>query len=170
MEAYREGATGNTVLAKTKAMKKRHRAPLVLEQQPRVGYDRSRGRRALDEQRRSGSESERSGEERSDSETAEIVFSQEDFASKMRQYQIGDIGEPKSLMRNLFENIGAEVRIRGREAPRMDYLDVQLHFDTIVEDNRQCEATMDGHDVTCVTYDEEEWREWSKGKENARRE
>ena len=144
MEAYREGATGNTVLAKTKAIKKRHRAPLVLQQQPRVGYDRSRGRRALDERRESGSESERSREERSDSETAEIVFSQEDFASKMRQYPIGDIEGPKSLMRNLFENIGAEVRMRGREAPRMDYLDVQLHFDNIVEDNRLCEAIMGG--------------------------
>ena len=134
MEAYREGATGNTVLAKTKAIKK----------QPRVGHFPSRGRRALDERRESGSESERSREERSDSETAEIVFSQEDFASKMRQYPIGDIEGPKSLMRNLFENIGAEVRMRGREAPRMDYLDVQLHFDNIVEDNRLCEAIMGG--------------------------
>ena len=139
-----------------------------VEQQPRVGYDRNRGRHALDEHCRSGSESERNGE--SDSETAEIVFSQEDLASKMRQYPIGDIGEPNSLMRNLFENIGAEVRMRGREAPRMDYLDVQLHFDNIVEDNKQCEANMDRQDVKCVTYDEEEWREWSKGKENARRE
>ena len=79
MEAYREGATGNTVLAKTKEIKMRHRAPLVVDQEPRVGYDRNRGRRALEEHRESESES--------DSEAAgEIVFSQEEFASKMRNY------------------------------------------------------------------------------------
>ena len=48
---------------------------------------------------------------------------------------------------------------RGKEAPRMDYLDVQLHFDEIVEDNRRCEALMDGEGVTFVTYSEDEWRE-----------
>ena len=132
MEAYREGATGNTVLAKTKEIKTRHRAPLMVDQEPRVGYDRNRGRRALDEHRESESES--------DSEAAgEIVFSQEEFASKMRNY-IDLKRDHKSPMRRLLENIGRYTRVRGREAPRMDYLDVQLHFDDIVEDNRKLEA------------------------------
>ena len=46
MDAYREGATGNTVLAKTREMKKSHRVPLMIDQQPRVSYDRKRGRRS----------------------------------------------------------------------------------------------------------------------------
>ena len=157
MEAYREGATGNTVLAKTKEIKKRHRAPLMVDQEPRVGYDRNRGRRALDEHRESESES--------DSEAAgEIVFSQEEFASKMRNY-IDLKRDHKSPMRRLLENIGRYTRVRGREAPRMDYLDVQLHFDDIVEDNRKLEALIDAEaGVTHVTYTEEEWRrKWSKG-------
>ena len=164
MEAYREGATGNNVLSKTKAIKKRHRVPLVAEQQPRVGYDRNRGRRALNEQREIDSESE----ERSESEAAgEIVFSQEDFASRMRNY--GDVRDHRSLMRRLLENIGQYVREKGREAPRMDYLDVQLHFDEIVEDNSKCEALMDGEGFTHVTYNEEEWREWRKEGKDARK-
>ena len=156
MQAYREGATGNDVLAKTKAIKKRHRAPLVVEQQPRVGYDRSRGRRALEEQHESEeSESERSREDRS-----EIVFSQEEFASKLRKIPSRSTGAPLTL-RQLLENMGKHTRVLSREAPRMDYLDVQLHFDQIVEDNRQWEAYTDGRDVTYITYDEEEWsRRW----------
>ena len=63
------------------------------------------------------------------------------------------------------EKIGRYTRVRGREAPRMDYLDVQLHFDDIVEDNRKLEALIDAEaGVTHVTYTEEEWRrKWSKG-------
>ena len=166
MEAYREGATGNNVLAKTKAIKKRHRVPLVVDQEPRVGYDRNRGRRALDEHRESESESR---EERSDSEAAgEIVFSQEEFAFKMRNY-IDRPQDHKSPMRRLLENIGSYTRVKGREAPRMDYLDVQLHFDEIVEDNRKCEALdEEWRGVTHVTFNtDEEWRrEWSKGGED----
>ena len=48
MEAYRQGATGDTVLAKTKEMKRYHRVPLRIDPQPRVGYDRNRGRQALE--------------------------------------------------------------------------------------------------------------------------
>ena len=132
-------------------------APLMVDQEPRVGYDRNRGRRALDEHRESESES--------DSEAAgEIVFSQEEFASKMRNY-IDLNRDHKSPMRRLLENIGRYTRVRGREAPRMDYLDVQLHFDDIVEDNRKLEALIDAEaGVTHVTYTDEEWRrKWSKG-------
>ena len=72
-------------------------------------------------------------------------------------------------MRRLLENIGQYVREKGREAPRMDNLDVQLHFDEIVEDNRKCEALMDGEGFTHVTFNEEEWREWSKEGKDARK-
>ena len=47
MDAYREGATGNSILEKTRQMKKSHRVPLMIDQQPRVGYDRNRGRRIV---------------------------------------------------------------------------------------------------------------------------
>ena len=47
MDAYRAGATGNTILQKTKELKKSHRVPLMIDQQPRVSYDRSRGREIL---------------------------------------------------------------------------------------------------------------------------
>ena len=48
MGAYRQGATGDTVLAKTKEMKKYHQVPLRIDPQPRIGYDRNHGRQALE--------------------------------------------------------------------------------------------------------------------------
>ena len=45
MQAYREGATGMDVLEKTKAIKKSHRVPLLLEQQPREAYSSNRVQR-----------------------------------------------------------------------------------------------------------------------------
>ena len=80
MDAYREGATGNRVLAKTREMKKSHRVPLMIDQQPRVSYDRSRGRQIVMDL-----ESDRRGAE-GGSERDEMVFDQESFASKMRQF------------------------------------------------------------------------------------
>ena len=50
----------------------------------------------------------------------------------------------------------------------MDYLDVQLYFDDIVEDNRKLEALIDAEaGVTHVTYIDEEWsRKWIKGRDD----
>ena len=124
---------------------------MAVERQPRIGYDRNRGKRALDHYREGESSEESCAAD-------EIISNQEDFASKMRNY-LSDNGDPRSLMRRLLENIGKYTRAIGKEAPRMDYLDVQLHFDEIVEDNRRCEALMDGEGVTFVTYSEDEWRE-----------
>ena len=107
----------------------------------------------MEEQHKSDeSESEGSREERSG-----IVFNQEEFASKLRKIPSPSAGAPLTL-RQLLENMGKHTRVLSREAPRMDFLDVQLHFDQIVEDNRQWEAYTDGRGVTYVTYDEEEWR------------
>ena len=80
MDAYLDGATGNTVLAKTREIKKSHCVPLMIDQQPRVSYDRSRGRRIVMDL-----ESDRRGAE-GGSEGDEMVFDQESFASKMRQF------------------------------------------------------------------------------------
>ena len=68
------------------------------------------------------SESEGSREERSG-----IVFSQEEFAAKLRKIPSRSTGAPLTL-RQLLENMGKHTRVLSREAPRMDYLDVQLHL------------------------------------------
>ena len=68
MEAYKQGATGDTVLAKTKEMKRYHRVPLRIDPQPRVGYDRNRGRQALENIR--GNDNDHEGTDRSD----QVIF------------------------------------------------------------------------------------------------
>ena len=108
MDAYRVGATGNTVLEKTREMKKSHRVPLMIDQQPRVSYDRSRGRRIVMNIERDEREAEED----------EVVFDQESFAVKVRQLIWK--GNP---MQNFVE-LGKVMREHGREAPRADYLDV----------------------------------------------
>ena len=110
MDAYRNGATGNTVLAKTRETKKSHRVPLQIEQQPRVSYDRSRGRRIMTERN-------------------EVVFDQETFAGKLHQLLKGNLGP------NLAK-LGKAMRKRGREAPRADFWDGKLYFDEEVEEER----------------------------------
>ena len=120
MDAYRAGATGNTVLQKTREMKKSHRVPLMIEQQPRVSYDRSRGRRIV-------MDLERDGRGAGEGEREEVVFDQESFAGKVRQLLLK--GNP---MQNFVE-LGKVMRERGKEAPRADYLDGKLYFDELVE-------------------------------------
>ena len=120
MDAYRVGATGNTVLKKTREMKKSHRVPLMIDQQPRVSYDRSRGRRIVMNIERDEREAEED----------EVVFDQESFAVKVRQLIWK--GNP---MRNFVE-LGKVMREHGREAPRADYLDGKLYFDELVEEER----------------------------------
>ena len=129
MDAYREGATGNTVLEKTREMKKSHRVPLMIDQQPQVSYDRSRGRQILIELERGGRGAEGGiGGDESD----EVVFDQESFAGKLHQLLWN--GNP---MWNLVK-LGKILRERGREAPRADFLDGKLFFDEIVEKMGGC--------------------------------
>ena len=78
MEAYRQGATGDTVLAKTKEMKKYHQVPLRIDPQPRVGYNRNRERQVLENIK--GNDTDREGRDRSD----QVSFDQETFAEKIR--------------------------------------------------------------------------------------
>ena len=131
---YRQGATGNTVLDKTKEMKKSHCVPMIIDRQPRVSYDRSRGRQIL--MRRDGEGAETAG----DDERDEMVFDQETFAGKL--HQLLWTGNPK---RNLVE-LGKVMRQHGREAPRADYLDANLYFDELVSEQRWTDHL------------EEEWR------------
>ena len=143
MDAYREGATGNTVLAKTREMKKSHRVPLMIDQQHRVSYDRSRGRRIVMDL-----ESDRRGAE-GGSEGDEMVFDQESFASKMRRYLFS--GNPRFRL----EKLGKDLRVRGREAPSTDlaeWMEGKVFFDQLVEEQRREVALMDG------AYVEEMWR------------
>ena len=104
MDAFREGATGATVLQKTKEMKKSHRVPLVLDQLSKGGYDRSRRRRLL---------SEVVGKENEAGEGEEIVFDQESFAEKITQ-----LGYPNNPRRR-FARMGRLFRTQTKEAPRM---------------------------------------------------
>ena len=147
MEAYRAGATGNTVLAKTREMKKSHRVPLMIDQQPRVSYDRSRGTRIL---------------ERAEGGVGgvEVVFDQESFASKMRRYLFS--GNPRFRL----EKLGKDLRVRGREAPSTDlaeWMEGKVFFDQLVEEQRREVALMDG------AYEEElgraVWREADRVEE-----
>ena len=148
MDAYREGATGDTVLAKTREMKKSHRVPLMLDQQPRVSYDRSRGRR-IEERDGRGAEGGVGGDE--------VVFDQQSFASKMRQFLFS--GNPRFRL----EQLGNYLRARGREAPSSDLagcLEGKLFFDQLVEEQRREIAVMDG------AVEEEMWRAvWNRGEE-----
>ena len=108
MDAYREGATGDTVLAKTREMKKSHRVHLVIDQPAKVNYDRSRGRRLL---------GNLVGNQDQAGERREVVFDQESFATKI--CQMGFANNP----RRRFEIIGQLMRVRTREAPRYDFLE-----------------------------------------------
>ena len=154
MDAYREGATGNTVLEKIKAMKKSHRVPLMIDQQPRVSYDRSRGRRigmALEGNEMEGDESGLEGGTNRD-EREEVVFDQESFAGIV--HQMIWKGDPAKRL----VAFGKIMRERVRDAPRANFFDGKLYFDEIVEEQRRVVALMDG------ANQEEEWRAvWKDG-------
>ena len=92
MEAYRAGATGNSVLEKTRELKKSHRVPLVIDQPAKVNYARSRGRRLL---------SNLVGNQDEAGERREVVFDQESFATKSARWVLlttpgGDLKESVS--------------------------------------------------------------------------
>ena len=87
----------------------------------------------------------------------EVVFEQASFASKMRQYLSS--GNPRFRL----EQLGSDLRMRGREAPSSDltgWMEGKLYFDQIVEEQRREVALMDG------AYEEEmfggRWRWWRK--------
>ena len=153
MEAYRAGATGNSVLEKTRELKKSHRVPLVIDQPAKVNYARSRGRRLL---------SNLVGNQDEAGERREVVFDQESFATKICQMDFAN--NP----RRRFERIGELMRVRTREAPRSDFLEGfggQLFFDKLVEDHRWDMAMADewGGATAVTCNDEEEWRAMWRG-------
>ena len=134
MDAYREGATGNTVLEKTREMKKSHRGPLMIDQQPRESYDRSRGRRIVMDLERDerGAEGGVGGDD------------QDSFASKLRHH-LFQSGNPRFRLAKL----GSDLRVHGREAPSTDlagWVEGKLFFDQHVEEQRQ----------------EQRWQEWQE--------
>ena len=140
MQAYREGATGMNVLQKTKAIKKSHRVPLLLEQQPREAYSRNRGQRVaqfLSGREREEDEGARGGRLREGE--SEIIFDQGEFARLTSQY-LTTCGGGKAW--GLAE-IGKVMRNKvGTETPKMDYLVGQLFFEEFVEDQRLVEDGM----------------------------
>ena len=80
--------------------------------------------------------------DRSDDERDKVVFDQETFAGKV--HQLLWKGNPVSN----FVELGKIMRKRGREAPRVDFLDGKLFFDEIVAEERW------------QRWQEEERREW----------
>ena len=134
MEAYRQGATGDTVLAKTKEMKRYHRVPLRIDPQPRVGYDRNRGRQALENINRN--DTDREGTDRSD----QVSFDQETFAEKIR------LLNPSWNPGRRIAKVGELVRVFFREAPRAEFLVAvsgELHFDHLLEEHRSYQRMLD---------------------------
>ena len=124
-------------LQKTKAIKKSHRVPLLLEQQPREAYSRNRGRRVarilagMEGEGESDEEGARGGRMREGE--SEITCDQEEFAGLTSQYL-------KRCVKGQawgWANIGKVLRERVRtETPKVDYLVGQLFFDEIVKDRR----------------------------------
>ena len=157
MEAYRQGATGDTVLAKTKEMKRYHRVPLRIDPQPRVGYDRNRGRQALENI--NGNDTDREGTDRSD----QVSFDQETFAEKIR------LLNPSWNPGRRIAKVGELVRVFFREAPRAEFLAAvggKFHFDHLLEEHRSYQSMLDEWSgVTHVTFhDESEWRAYWRGE------
>ena len=134
MEAYRQGATGDTVLAKTKEMKRYHRVSLRIDPQPRVGYDRNRGRQALENINRN--DTDREGTDRSD----QVSFDQETFAEKIRL--LNPSWNPGRRIAKVVEL----VRVFFREAPSAEFLVAvsgELHFDHLLEEHRSYQRMLD---------------------------
>ena len=157
MEAYRQGATGDTVLAKTKEMKRYHRVPLRIDPQPRVGYDRNRGRQALENMR--GNETDREVTDRSE----QVSFDQETFAEKIR------LLNPSWNPGRRIAKVGELVRVFFREAPRAEFLAAvggKFHFDHLLEEHRSYQSMLDEWSgVTHVTFhDDSEWRAYWRGE------
>ena len=171
MDAYRAGATGNTVLQKTKELKKSHHAPLMIDQQPRVSYDRSRGREILanlvemDRDDQDGPAEEDDDDNGGDDGGQDVVFTQQSFANKITK--LGFAGNRKKILARM----GKMFRVRTREAPRADFLEGlsgQLHFDQLVEQHRwEVNVASEWEGVTSVTCNtEEEWRSmWREHRE-----
>ena len=121
MQAYRDGATGLNVLQRTKEIKKPHRVPLLTEHLPRGVYDRKRGLREEGE--------------------SEIVFSQEDFVERLRDYLRRCKSRRSTGMRWELANIGHQV---GRScAPNVEYLVGGVFFRDLVEDPTGWEEAME---------------------------
>ena len=139
------------MLAKTKEMKKSHCVPLMIDQQPRGLYDRSRGRQILMRRDESGAE----GDE-------EVVFDQDTFASKLRQNCISSSNPWRS-----FVQLGKDMRKKGREAPSTDlgdWMEGKVFFGCIVEEKRADDALMSG------ANEEKEWRAVWRGERDQRSE
>ena len=137
MQAYREGAIGMDVLQKVKALKKSHRVPMLLEQQPREAYSRNRGRilAGILAGREGEDEDAEEGEGAAAQRSSEIVFDQEEFAGLTSQY----LKRCRSQAWG-WAHIGKTMRNRvRRETPKMDYLVGQLFFDEIVGEQRRLE-------------------------------
>ena len=140
MQAYREGATGLDVLQKVKQLKKSHRVPMLLEQQPREAYNRNRGRILAGilagREREDGSGEEGEGEQRSSE--SEIVFDQKDFAGLTSQYLNrclkGKAWALAKIGKRMRKKVGPMMTVTG-----MDYMVGPLFFDEIVEEQRKLE-------------------------------
>ena len=141
MQAYREGATGLDVLQKVKQLKKSHRVPMLLEQQPREAYSRNRGRilaGVLSGREREDEGGDEGEEEVERSSESEIVFDQKDFAGLTSQYlnrcPKGKAWALAKIGKRMRKKVGPMMTVTG-----MDYMVWPLFFDEIVEEQRKLE-------------------------------
>ena len=128
-----------------------HRVPLRIDPQPRVGYDRNRGRQALENINEN--DADRQETDRSD----QVSFDQETFAEKIR------LLNPSWNPGRRIAKVGELVRVFFREAPRAEFLGAvggELHFDHLLEKHRSYQCMLvEGSGVIHVTFnDESEWR------------
>ena len=136
LDAYKDGASGSDVVARTRLIKKRHRAPLVMrEDQRRRTYKRKRGVRQDEAEEESEYEGEEEGGEEEEEE--QIAFDQDEFGEKMRRYlwQHG----PNRVHKGLAEvGKGTPCRALSFQAG-LSYLVPQLHFEEVASQQRMDE-------------------------------
>ena len=148
LDAYKDGASGSDVVARTREMKKGHRAPLVMpDDQRKRTYRRKRRVREgeteegeeSDEGREDGTEAEEgSVEGRKRMEEEQIVFDQDEFGGKLRQFlwQYGHGMVHKGLA-----TIGE--RMPCKKLPELNFLAPQLYFHEIADQQRLSEIDLE---------------------------
>ena len=134
LDAYKDGASGSDVVARTRQLKKRHRAPLVMpDDQQKATYRRQRRVREEEAVEEEGSDGGRSEGE----EEGQIVFDQDVFAGKLRKFfwQQGP-----DMVHVGLAKLGKGME---RSCPGVNFLVPQLYFDDIVAKQRLSEIDLE---------------------------
>ena len=153
LDAYKDGATALDVVAKTRELKKRHRAPLVMpEEQRRRVYRRKRRIRGGDDvgedEEGSGDGGSQAGEGGSE---GEFVFDQDRFGEMLRNFLWK---EGPGRVHLGFAHLGKLIPDK-RAPPALNYFEPKLYFDDIAWQKRSSEI-----DEWLDENDESKWQRW----------